>query len=57
MLFRHHTGTSSMSVGSSSPLPVLLTRLDAGLLPCARAAQKRLRRTVAASLCRSILHA
>src|SRR5258708_31403552 len=42
---------------SSSPLPVLLTRLDAGLLPCATAAQKRLRRTVAASLCGSILHA
>jgi hypothetical protein len=29
-LFRHQAATSSMSVGSSSPLSVLLTRLDIG---------------------------
>src|SRR5258708_22183472 len=29
-LFRHQAATSSLSVGSSSPLSVLLTRLDIG---------------------------
>jgi len=30
MLFKHHAATSSRSVGSSSAVPVLLTRLDTG---------------------------
>ena len=38
---RHHAATST-SVGSSSPLPVLLTRLDTGYMRTHRTGQPRL---------------